>query len=99
MKSFVNELLIFINYLARERYVKKHLFFIGGLSGRFCKPYTNWSKQQADKYIELIFAEIHHITQDLNRGKSYENLRDGYRGVKIQSHIIFFRLAKRVGNK
>ncbi|WP_442796063.1 type II toxin-antitoxin system RelE/ParE family toxin [Pelobium manganitolerans] len=61
--------------------------------------YTNWSKQQADQYIELIFAEIHHITQDLNRGKSYENLRDGYRGVKIQSHIIFFRLAKRVGNK
>lgn len=54
--------------------------------------YHKWSADQADRYYALIIDEIEHITKNFDSGKSMEHVRDGYRSVKIKSHLIFYRL-------
>ncbi len=54
--------------------------------------YHKWSADQADRYYSLIIDEVEHITKNFYSGKSMEHVRDGYRSVKIKSHLIFYRL-------
>ena len=51
-----------------------------------------WSVDQADRYYNLIFDEIHFICKDINAGKSMEHVRKGYRASKVKSHLIFYRV-------
>ena len=53
-----------------------------------------WSVDQADRYYNLIFDEIHFICKDINAGKSMEHVRKGYRASKVKSHLIFYRVQK-----
>ena len=56
----------------------------------------NWSIEQADRYYNLIFDEIHFICKNLNSGKSKEHIRKGYRASKVNSHLIFYRIEKNI---
>ena len=51
-----------------------------------------WSVEQADRYYDLIFDEINYICQNAKSGKSMEHVRKGYRGSKVKSHLIFYRV-------
>lgn len=51
-----------------------------------------WSPEQAERYYDLIFDEIHFICQKPDAGKSMEHVRNGYRGSKVKSHLIFYRV-------
>lgn len=51
-----------------------------------------WSKQQADRYYNLIFEEINYISRNSTSGKSMEHVRKGYRVSKVKSHLIFYRV-------
>jgi len=53
--------------------------------------YENWSLGQADRYYELIIAEIEFIADNFLNGKSMEHIRKGYRVSKVKSHLIFYR--------
>jgi toxin ParE1/3/4 len=53
--------------------------------------FENWSLEQADRYVHLIFDEIEYLTQHPNSGKSYEHIRKNYRCSKVKSHLIFYR--------
>lgn len=53
--------------------------------------FHNWSREQADRYYNLIIAEIEFIADNFMSGKSVEHIRKGYRVTKIQSHLIFYR--------
>ncbi|WP_396602664.1 type II toxin-antitoxin system RelE/ParE family toxin [Algibacter sp. R77976] len=52
---------------------------------------NKWSKEQADRYYDLIIAEIEFIADHYLTGKSAEQTRKNYRFSKIKSHLIFYR--------
>ena len=52
---------------------------------------NKWSKEQADRYYDLIMAEIDFIADNYLIGKSAELTRKNYRVTKIKSHLIFYR--------
>ncbi len=52
---------------------------------------AKWSLDQADSYYQDIVAKFLVICTNPNIGKSYDELRSGYRGLPVQSHIIFYR--------
>ena len=52
---------------------------------------NKWSKEQADRYYDLIISEIEFIADNFLTGKSAEQTRKNYRVTKIKSHLIFYR--------
>lgn len=52
-----------------------------------------WSKEQADRYYNLIIEEIEFIAHNFMIGKSVEQTRKNYRVTKVKSHLIFYRKA------
>lgn len=52
--------------------------------------FENWSTEQADRYINLIFDEIEYLTQNPTSGKDYNQVRKNYHCVKVKSHLIFY---------
>ena len=57
--------------------------------------HENWSTQQADRYINLIFNEIEHIALNPETGKDYSHVRKKYFKVRVKSHFIFYKPKKR----
>jgi len=53
--------------------------------------FNKWSKEQADRYFDLIIAEIEFIADNYLIGKSAEETRQNYRVTKIKSHLIYYR--------
>lgn len=64
---------------------------IKDLNGIWIYTYNKWSKEQADRYYNLIIAEIEFIADNFMIGKSYEYLRDNYRVIRVKSHLIFYK--------
>ena len=54
--------------------------------------FEKWSKEQADRYYNLIFNEINYICKNVNVGKSMEHVRKYYRASKVKSHLIFYKI-------
>ncbi len=54
--------------------------------------FENWSLEQADRYINLIIDEIEYLAENPNSGKDFNHIRKNYRGSKVKSHLIFYRL-------
>jgi toxin ParE1/3/4 len=52
---------------------------------------NKWSKEQADRYYDLILEEIEFIADNFMTGKSAAQTRKNYRVTKIKSHLIFYR--------
>lgn len=53
--------------------------------------FNKWSKDQADRYYDLLIAEIEFIADNFLTGKSAEQTRKNYRVTKVKSHLIFYR--------
>ncbi len=53
--------------------------------------FNKWSKEQADRYYDLIVDEIEFIADNFFIGKSVEQTRKNYRVTKIKSHLVFYR--------
>lgn len=60
--------------------------------------FENWSLEQADRYINLIFDEIEYLSNNPNAGKDTSYIRKNYRCSKVKSHLIFYRLIDKQGN-
>ncbi len=56
--------------------------------------FNKWSKEQADRYYDLIIGEIEFAADNYLIGKSAEQTRKNYRVTKIKSHLIFYRKAE-----
>lgn len=52
---------------------------------------NKWSKEQADRYYDLMISEIQFIADNFMSGKSAEQTRKNYRVTKIKSHLVFYR--------
>lgn len=56
--------------------------------------FNKWTKEQADRYFDLIITEIEFLADNFMTGKSSEQTRKNYRVTKVKSHLIFFRKAE-----
>jgi len=54
--------------------------------------FENWSDEQADRYINLIFDEIEFIVQYPHSGIDYNAIRKGYFKSRVKSHFIFYKI-------
>jgi len=64
---------------------------IDDLNNIWVYTFHKWSKEQADRYYDLIIGEIEFITDNYLLGKSAEQTRKNYRLTKIKSYLIFYR--------
>ena len=64
---------------------------IDDLNDIWVYTFHKWSKEQADRYYELIIGEIEFIADNYLIGKSAEQTRKNYRVTKIKSPLIFYR--------
>ncbi len=52
----------------------------------------NWSTQQAERYLNLIFDEIDYLCTNPNSGVDFGEIRKGYWRSKVKSHLIFYKI-------
>jgi len=52
---------------------------------------NNWSREQADRYHNLIINEIKFIVDNYESCRKIDYVRTGYRMSKVKSHLIFFK--------
>ncbi|MEN2399877.1 type II toxin-antitoxin system RelE/ParE family toxin [Flavobacterium sp. MC2016-06] len=52
----------------------------------------NWSLEQADRYLNLIFDEIEYVCLKPNSGSDFGKIRKGYFRSKVKSHLIFYKI-------
>ncbi|MCK0132568.1 type II toxin-antitoxin system RelE/ParE family toxin [Flavobacteriaceae bacterium F08102] len=64
---------------------------INDLNDIWVYTFKKWSKEQADRYYDLIIGEIEFIADNYQIGKSTEQTRKNYRVTQIKSHLIFYR--------
>lgn len=53
--------------------------------------FDKWSEKQADKYFRELLSRCSEIAEEPLNGKSYNNLIEGLRGIKVNRHLIFYR--------
>ena len=54
--------------------------------------FENWSENQADKYYNNLIVNCKSIAQNPDLGKNYEGITKKLFGLKINRHIIFYRI-------
>lgn len=66
------------------------------LEGIWSYTVEHWSVEQADTYLNGILDAFDDIVHDPTIGKEFGHVREGYLGLKIGSHIVFYRLDRSV---
>jgi len=61
------------------------------LQGIWLFTLQKWSKEHADRYINLIIEEMEFVANNFMAGKSAEMTRKNYRVIKVKSHLIYYR--------
>ncbi len=61
------------------------------LEGIWRHTVEHWSVEQADHYVSLILDAFDLILRDPEAGKDYGHVREGYLGLKVGSHLVFYR--------
>ena len=49
-----------------------------------------WSKDQADRYRDLLIDEIKYLADNFEIGKNVNYIKKGYKVSKVKSHLIFY---------
>jgi toxin ParE1/3/4 len=52
---------------------------------------NKWSREQADRYHNLIIDEIDYIADNFDLCRRVDYIRVGYRMSKVKSHLIFYK--------
>ena len=52
----------------------------------------HWPVEQADRYVDLILDAFDLILRDPRAGKDFGHVREGYIGLKVGSHLVFYRV-------
>lgn len=60
------------------------------LKGIWRYSFTEWGEEQADKYLAEIVAGIVLLKEHPEMGKSRDDLRAGYRSLRINQHVVFY---------
>ncbi|MEO0555333.1 MAG: type II toxin-antitoxin system RelE/ParE family toxin [Bacteroidota bacterium] len=74
-----------------SKYQLTHLA-IQDLSDIWNYTFENWSEQRADIYYDQLVNAFESIIINPDHGRSYDGIRNGLRGLKINRHIVFYRI-------
>jgi len=55
--------------------------------------YFQWSRQQADKYYNLLIDKIMFLAGNLDVGRKIDHIKAGYRSYSVESHVIYYTVA------
>lgn len=55
----------------------------------------NWSRDQANHYLDLILDEVEYLSLKPESGFDYGHIRKGYFRSKVKSHFIFYKISKK----
>ena len=64
---------------------------IKDLDGIWEYTFINWSKDQEDRYHNLLMNEIEFVAENRSSGKSMDHIKEGYFVTYVKSHMIFFK--------
>lgn len=64
------------------------------LEGIWLYTLETWSKEQADRYLSLIFDEIEFLSINPKTGQDFDHIRKNYRYSKVKSYLIFYKHKK-----
>ena len=56
--------------------------------------YEVWSESQADKYYDLLIDSFQQISKNREIGKNYDEIDSTILGLRVGTHILFYRVAK-----
>lgn len=56
--------------------------------------FTNWSEEQANKYVGSLLDEIEYLAKHPESGRDQSHIREGYKYSQIESHLIYYRSIK-----
>ena len=62
------------------------------LEGIWLYTKKQWSLEQADRYLALIFDEIRNLTHDQGAGRDRGHIRVGYRCSTVKAHVVYYRV-------
>jgi toxin ParE1/3/4 len=54
--------------------------------------FDNWSERQADNYHKQLVNAFKEIASNPQQGRHYEGIRKDLSGVKVNRHIVFYRI-------
>ncbi|MBL3656143.1 type II toxin-antitoxin system RelE/ParE family toxin [Fulvivirga sediminis] len=54
--------------------------------------YHRWSERQADNYYEQLTNTFEYIATNQRQGRNYEGIRRDLFGIKVNRHIVFYRM-------
>jgi toxin ParE1/3/4 len=57
--------------------------------GRYTEQH--WGKEQRYKYLSQLDTCFHQVAADPLKGKDCSGIREGYRKIKVGSHVVFYR--------
>ena len=55
--------------------------------------YKKWGEAQADQYFDELDNGLKTLVQNPDIGKKRASIRDGYRSLQINRHVIFYKMA------
>ena len=64
------------------------------LEGIWLYTLETWYKEQADRFLSLIFDEIEFLSINPKTGQDFNHIRKNYRYSKAKSHLIFYKYKK-----
>jgi toxin ParE1/3/4 len=66
------------------------------LKGIWRYSFDEWNEAQADKYLAEIEAGIEKLRHNPKLGRPREEVRAGYRSLRINQHIVYYALTPSV---
>jgi len=66
------------------------------LKGIWRYSFEEWGEAQADKYLSEIEAGIGKLRRNPKLGRPREEVRAGYRSLRINQHIVYYMLTPSV---
>jgi toxin ParE1/3/4 len=50
-----------------------------------------WGREQRNRYLATLDASFHDLAQAPHKGRSCDDIREGYRKYQVGRHVIFYR--------
>jgi toxin ParE1/3/4 len=66
------------------------------LKGIWRYSFNEWGETQADKYLSEIEAGIEKLRNNPKLGRPREEVRTGYRSLRVNQHIVYYVLTPSV---
>jgi toxin ParE1/3/4 len=57
--------------------------------------FSTWGLNQAQKYIGLIEHSLHLLLDNPDLGQARPDIKEGYRSLPVEKHLIFYQIGER----